>query len=465
MSKSSKSKKAQSQPHAAPSTVEATLPGAAPRWALGAILAAYIVLTSLLIIFVPINAAPDEAAHVQYVQHLALRGQFPVFVPNGAPTPGYEFHQPPLYYALCVPLWHMTGVGVQFYMCRVVSLMCGALTLVLLWHAVVALFPRDPQLPVIATGFAALWPLHQGVGASASNGALACLICAAIYYGMARAATREWKLTDSILLGALVGCGLLTATSTLIMLFIAAGAAWHFVARDRRQEQVGLSPVYAMATVVGIAMLVGGWWLARNQKLYGDPLAMGIFNQAFSKTSPGPAAFFAEGIAVKTYLYAECSILFCAFWGLFGGPNTAIDMLFSGRNPFVPFNVRPGTWPALGLGAICALATLIAAVGLLRFLRNRDAQSNATCMALVWWSLGFALVGLSFLQFQMHYFQAQARYFHPALLPMALAFALGWKYALGNSGQGRVLWLASGLFAATLVGLTLWNVLGWRTLV
>ena len=84
----------------------ATTVAQAPRWVLPSLVALYAALTLLLIARVPLGTAnvPDEWAHFEYVEHLATRGTLPVFRPQGAPHPGYEFHQPPLYYALCAPL-------------------------------------------------------------------------------------------------------------------------------------------------------------------------------------------------------------------------------------------------------------------------------------------------------------------------------------------------------------------------
>lgn len=452
-----------SQQHSAPLTPvvapEPSLTTQAPRWVLSVLLAVYIILTSLLIINIPINGAPDEAAHVQYVHHLAATGTLPVFIPLGSNYPGYEFHQPPLYYLLCVPLWKATGAGVQYYMCRLVSLLCGALTLVLLWRAVVALFPNDSRLPIITTGFAALWPLHQGVGASAANGALSCLFCSVVFYTIARASQRQWKMSDSLLAGLFVGCGILTATSSLVMLFVATGAAWYFVSRDNTQGSND-SPVYAAAAVVGVALLISGWWLMRNQRLYGDALALGIFNQAFSKSNPGPAQFL-TAFPLATYLRAFLTILFCTTWGIFGGPETANKML----NPFGTHGPRPEALPGLLFGLACIIATVLVIWGLVRLMKSWQSQPASTLAALRWWGIGFILVLLSFVQFNLHYYQAQARYLHPALLPMAVAFGLGWREVFGGSDNTKLLWLASSLFGGVLLLLSLWNAFGWRTLV
>jgi len=432
------------------------------------LVALYCVLTLLLIMRVPVGAAPDELAHLEYVKHLATQSTLPVFKTVGGSDPGYEFHQPPLYYAVCAPLWQAAGERGGPHFCRLVSLLCGALTLVLLWRAVAALFPNKSNLPPLATGFAALWPLHQGVGASAGNDALAGLICAAIFAVIARASNRAWQTRDAILLGILTGLGLLTKTTCLAIGLVAMGAAWSLARQgesDATREtgstrRAILQPCLALA----VALLFGGWWLARNQMRYGDPFALGAFNAAFGKTSPGPAMFLAAGVSLLDYLRITASILFCTAWGFFGGPNTAIRYL----NPFGTQGPPPALLPVVRVMLvpmlICAAASGIALWGVSRWVRTwRDCMAG-TRAALAWWFIGLLLVALAWAQFNTRYFQAQARYFHPALLPLALAFALGWRQALGDFWKGRALWIFSILFGCTLAALTLANAFGWRTL-
>jgi hypothetical protein len=55
---------------------------------------------------------------------------------------------------VCAPLVAVLPAGAQFHATRFVSLLCGVLTLVLLWRSVRALWPDDPLLAALATGFA-----------------------------------------------------------------------------------------------------------------------------------------------------------------------------------------------------------------------------------------------------------------------------------------------------------------------
>ena len=86
------------------------------------ILALYLILGVLYAVRTPAWQAPDEPAHYNYVRFVATTGGFPVlqmgdyphgymeeiksrkFPPDLSIDPiRYEFHQPPLYYALLAP--------------------------------------------------------------------------------------------------------------------------------------------------------------------------------------------------------------------------------------------------------------------------------------------------------------------------------------------------------------------------
>ncbi|HEX8834666.1 MAG TPA: glycosyltransferase family 39 protein, partial [Abditibacteriaceae bacterium] len=278
------------------------------RWVLKGFVALYCVLTLLLVFRVPLGSAPDEWAHFKYVEHLATTQTLPVFKPIGAAKdPGYEFHQPPLYYALCAPLWDASGPGAQQYLCRLISLLFGAATVVLVWRSLRELWPDNRQLAALATGFAALLPMHQAVGASGGNDAIAGFFCALMFYRVACGTNRVWTLRDSVLLGVAIGLGMLSKTTCLVVAVAAFGSVCHFVLRDESNKKNILKHGGAVA---GVALLVCGWWLLRNTRLYGDPFAMRIFDEAFRNSSPRPSAFmtdgviFEKGVSLFTYLRA-----------------------------------------------------------------------------------------------------------------------------------------------------------------
>jgi Dolichyl-phosphate-mannose-protein mannosyltransferase len=359
-------------------------------------------------------------------------------------------------------------------MCRLVTLVCGMASLALLWLAVRALFPGDGELAMLVVAFGALWPLHQNVGAAAGNDATADLICSAIFYLIARGASRlqqghAWPGRDALALGVLLGLGMLTKNTCLVIVPAALGAAWVYAASAQPEAAKRAASLKAVAQSLGMAALVCGWWLARNQRLYGDPLAAKIFDVAFRNSSLRPSAYFSaeaaaafgQQVTLFIYLRALLLVLFCTTWGVFGGPNTAIKII----NPFAVGGPAPQAVAGLPPLLICLAATLLAGWGLWRW-RQHDwpALPALVRAALAWWLVGAVLVAFALVQFNLIQFQGQARYLHPAFLPLALCFCLGWRRAWRQLG-GRWLWPASAAFGLTLLYTTLWNVLAWRTLV
>ncbi len=438
----------------------------------------YAILAGLLIASVPINKAPDEGAHLEYAQYLALEKSFPIFKPNGANAPGYEFHQPPMYYVLVAPAYMLFPVVTDqvylgftqrtepaAYVARIISLLCGVLTLVFLWNALRLLFPDDELLANLAIGFAAIWPLHIAVGASAGNDALAGAMCAGMFWSVARLAarlsSREYSWRDAALIGIFFGLGMLSKSTALVVGVASLAAIFHLTLRAE-DERAGSTPVVATSVALSVAVLICGGWLARNTVLYGDPLAATIFDEAFAG-SPSRREFLqpATNAYGWNYLRAWLMICFATCWGFFGGPNTAIAML----NPFGSRGPRFEAFTALPVMFFPITATIIACWGFAKW-KWREWKNPALPMlpkiALLWWGVALALVVVVLFRFNLTYFQAQARYLHPALLPMALIFTIGWREVLG---QGRALRVFAVGFGVILILLTLWNVVGWQTLV
>jgi hypothetical protein len=98
----------------------------ATRWLLPAILLAYLLLGTLYAVHTPAWQAPDEPAHYNYIQYLAEQRRFPILKPGDFPAQyleeikaahfppemsiapiRYEYHQPPLYYLLAVPVYRL----------------------------------------------------------------------------------------------------------------------------------------------------------------------------------------------------------------------------------------------------------------------------------------------------------------------------------------------------------------------
>lgn len=432
--------------------------------ALWAALGVYLVLTGLLVARVPLGATPDEGAHWQYIEFVANTGKLPVFAGQAPPAPGYEFHQPPLYYLLAAPFWKMLPSGLEQYAARLVSLVCGLFTIVLVWASARKIFPGRPAISSLATFFVALWPLHQSVGAASGNDALAGLICAALFFVGTRARIDGVTKQEAVAVGVLAGLGLLTKTTTLVVAFAAILALitsseartdpTNEPARTRAHQP--LSPFRAAFLAVLIGLVIAAPILIRNTTLYGDPLALGAFRRAFApEANPGLSAWLALGGSFVDYWRGMLWMILMTAWGFYGGPNTIITR----TSPFVNGPRMPDVW-LLPILLMCVFAPLVALWGWKRL----DAESKLYFGRVARFFLGgLLLVAVVWLQFALNYLAGgQARYLHPALLPVAIMLGAGWVGAFRTEVQLRVASLAFGAILLLLTGL---NIFVWQTLV
>ncbi len=419
----------------------------APRRALRAIIITYLFIAVAYASAIPLGKGPDETAHVRYLEFLTQQHRLPVFDPAN-PDPNYEFHQPPLYYVLSLPCFLLAHEGesgrqaVRFF-----TLLISLAFIYLTFALARTLTPDDPWVPPAAAGVVAFLPMQLSVATTIGNDALSEVLAAAAllllvsYLRRARESDDRRSLRTMIAVGVFIGLGMLTK-SIAFLLFPLAWLAAAFAARNVNGFR-GRRFLAQAAVVTGIALALCGWWLVRNQMLYGDPLAQKAFLDAFQGLRPSPQDFMQRFnvTSVWTYILLVVSWTLASATGVFGP-------VVGNRFAFFPNYVY------LTTGLLAAAG----AVGFIRyFLRAKlDAWQRQT-----WWLCGlFALLLLaSFIRFNFSFFQAQARYLFPALPAAATAFALGLQTLFPQSWRPYILMGVVGLLALLAFGgLHLWIV-------
>ncbi len=355
-----------------------------------AIICAHILLSAVYWHFTPFGVPPDEGPHALYVRQIAENHSLPVFNPYDHAQ--YEDHQPPLYYLLAVPFYWI-GDGI---LVRLLSIILGALSILVIYLAVSRAFPDDPRLGIAAAGFTALLPTHVMLSSSVSNDILVELVFGLVLLVMTGLLRDGITPRRSIALGVVLGLGILTKTTCLI-LFPVALLAYIMCAKHAGIRNAFVHFLVALVT----SLVIGGWWLVRNQMLYGDPLAASQFAQAFAHTAK-PEYWLSRGITLPSYVLFVIAWTFCSFWGVFGHMKV-----------FMP------AWAYVGLG-VAALAPILGTLIGLR--RPKDDQQRAV---IVLYNILLLLVVLAFIGFNLKYFQAQGRYLYPAILPIAAYWSLG----------------------------------------
>lgn len=422
------------------------------RQRLMAVVAVYVVLALLYLIQMPIGRQPDETSHVQYIAHLATRHRFPVF--HGRNDGIYEAHQPPLYYLICVPGYltlHGVSEDAPAYAARLVSLIAG-LAIVLLTVAMARrLFPYHTLPRVIAPAIVALLPMHLNVSASVGNDALGGVFCTAVLALLLGAFPRWQGWRRSVLLGVLTGLGLLSKSSCVLLLPLILVA---LLIPERDRPVTIKQTIAQFAIVLSCCLLVSGFWLLRNLRLYGDPFAFKAFNEGFS-SSPHPSFFLDKGMSLFAYLLMVVQLTFMTFWGMFGEVNESIKRLA------LMYATGEGVGVYLLLAIVFVGVTIMSAVGLIFFVKSLSRRSSPlplpTRRGFFVLVVGCLLVLAQYVQFNTVYFQAQARYLHPMLAAIACLMALGMDSVPAH--RWKWVWVYAiifGMLVSSLLNLTVW---------
>jgi 4-amino-4-deoxy-L-arabinose transferase-like glycosyltransferase len=253
--------------------------------------------------------------------------------------------------------------------------------------------------------------MFLALSGAVSNDPLLIAACTWVLALCAKGVRNGWTWKLVIATGLLTGVALLTKTTAIALLPALLVAA--LVPQKGR-------PKLAMAAGLAVIalILVAPWWV-RNQQLYGDPLAIKAFNQAFTGSAQKDSIvgmIGASGDPNPEMTYWKDWVGWWtarSFIGVFGYMDIWLNE--SGR--------------AVSATDRNALYRLVMAVFGLAFLGwllafGKSEYKSATPMQAVN-AVFLVLVVLSFVRFNMQYFQAQGRYILPALGPIACGMGLG----------------------------------------
>jgi len=403
-------------PHAG--TIAPVNPRLLTRVRLTVIVAVYVTIGVLYAALTPTWQVPDEPAHYNYVRALAEGQGFPVmeagdydqdlldqlrdqgFPPELSVEPlEYEDHQPPLYYLLATPTYWLFGGAVLPL--RLLSVLVGAVLLVVAFRTVNAIFPARPGLALMAAAFIAFIPQHVAMTAGVNNDALAELVVGGTLWALAvyvgGGSDRPWPV------GLLLAAALLTKTTAYVVAGVAVVAV---LIRWQRERQPWKWAVGQLGWVLVPALLASAPWFIRNGLTYGwyDPLGLGRHNGIVAgqlRSSEYLALHGRWGL-----LSQMARTTFQSFWGQFGWMGVVL--------------------PARIYQALALLSGLLI-TGFLwwlferRHLRLAPAQRTSLILLLT----SSLLTLLEFLGYNLTFVQHQGRYLFPALIPIGTAAALG----------------------------------------
>jgi len=404
---------------------------------------------------------PDENDHAKYVSVLAS-GHLPVF--TTAPA-GSEFHQPPLYYLLCTPVYlatHGQGDSAAIHAMRAVSTVLGLLLILAVYRCVRRLFPDEPWIALLSAGFVGLLPMNIATNASVGNDSLTNLLVAlGLMLTVDIAMTPE---TDTIparkpaLLGLVLGAVILTKSSGLVLYPTVVVA---FLALAYRKAMPQSTALRCLGIALGIGLLIGCPWLLRNMSLYGDPLGQKVFNAAFKATTAPADAIIIGVHGFGNYVALMTKWTFASFWGVFDSMTA-----FWGRDPH-PVHSHVPPYPIIGppfdepLATVYNLLAVLTGMAIIGVVAGVKRAGVDVARSSILWSFLLLLLATAygFAMFTMQFFQAQGRYWFTALVPLAVFFALGYRGLFAKETSYRVVSIVLILGLVALNAYTIWGLL------
>ena len=400
------------------------------------ILVAQLLLGLVYAVSTPPFEASDEIWHFPVVREMATTGQLPVQVPGVKTRWAQEGSQPPLYYAVGAALtgWLDTsdferqaevnpfaklgvpgtadninlvrhrpgqrpwqsGALTAVYLIRLASILMATGTVYATYRLSTTAFPRRPRLALLAAALAAFNPMFLFISASVNNDNLAILLTSLALWLLAADLTSaepgpRWRST--ILLGIVMSLAALSKLSGAVLLPISALvvtiSAWR-----QRSWRVWL---LRGATLVGIVVVIAGWWFGRNLSLYGELFGIERMSLIAGRR---PAGF---GLAD---LLAERLGFWYSYWGVFGG-----------------FNILAPRWY---LTLVTVLATLAVAGLALLLVRSFVAPRRRVQWSVHITLLLFLVLSLAgVVNWTLKTTASQGRLIFGGIAPISMYFALG----------------------------------------
>ncbi len=417
---------------------------------LALILFIYTGVAALFATRIPAWQVPDEPAHYNYTRQLAQTGQFPVIEPSdwnaqfSPPGPEqrnvayenltYEDHQPPLFYALAVPVFNLSGGSLVAL--RLWSVFISLFSLVFAYLSILSIFPTQPWLAAFATAFMAFLPQRVHMMAGFNNDSLSevliglvVLLCVRLilYRGDEPLPSRSNVGAPRMLLvglGIVTGIGLLTKAQVYLTVPLVVIALLMVRAR------------WALICVPTLAMLIGlPWWL-RNLSLFGGTDFLGLQRHDVVVVGQKTSAQLIAELGAGGYARKLLQTTFQSFWGQFGWMSIPIDRrLYIALLVFtlVSAGLFMGWWLETRRRTTDDGRSLLPIVGGRSFAIDR----SLTLLACL--TLGAVL---AFVWYNTKFEQFQGRYLYPGLLGIAMMFTLGLHHALARwPGVQRWLWL------------------------
>ncbi len=379
----------------------------------------------------PLFEKPDEDGHYGYILHLREHGSLPpLYFAEGFSS---EYKQPPLYYLLASLLtrWlpetaepesllatnpymnfsvpgyrednrnvflHPPHITPLVLGSRLVSLLFGLGTMLAAYYLASQLFPRQSLIPIATAAVVGFQPKFLYIATAVNNDAAAAFWGALTVALLARRLQGDGLPHFAALVGAIIGLASITKVSCLLF-FPLTGLALLLIHRGLRRDffRDGL-------VILAVALLVGGWWYARNTLLYGDPLSTHVHTVTAAEVQPLAQRFWRDLSSIERTFWANLSRTFVS--------PTRLDKALI-------------WWGRVSLALLLLRITYYGLRYALRLTFHVSRFTFHAWLLLLSWPLTFLLLLIAYWTQEGAW--AYGRLLFPALAPLALLFVLGWS--------------------------------------
>jgi len=399
---------------------------------LALILIGFLILGAVYSTITPIFEAPDEIQHYFHVKHIADSKGLPVLEPEREQVYGQEGGQPSLYYLLgaLATFWIDTndaeellnynpfvnvgipgrhgnknvilhadhesfpyrGTTFALHLLRYVSVLFGALTVFTTYLLALEVLPGRTVVALGAAVITAFNPQFDFTSAAVNNDGMLTILCSLALLLSVYLVTRGPSLRRYVGLGVVVGLAALTKLTGVGLLVVVLGALL-FVARRHSLVEA----IKGGAIVLGLVILLAGWWYARNWVLYGDPTGMNVFFEALGGP-PGRNLTLAR-------LVNELEGFRLSYWAVFGW-----------------FNVLASSWLYRFFDLLVLLGVVGLPLALVRAIKKPEAVSFSSLALLLIW---IAVVGLGYVRYNQMVEAATGRLVFPAIACFSILLSWG----------------------------------------
>jgi 4-amino-4-deoxy-L-arabinose transferase-like glycosyltransferase len=399
----------------------------------------YVLVGVVYALVTPAFEKPDEDGHYGYIRYLREhRALPPLSFSSGFPS---EYKQPPLYYVVTSVLtgWlpdvtepeHLLAVNPymdfsvpgcrndnrnQFLhppyvvplilAARLVSLLFGLGTVIASYFLACQLLPGKSIAPIAAAAVVGFQPKFLYMATAVNNdAAIAFLGTLAIAVLMVRLQKGAFP-RFAVLVGGILGLASITKVSGLVFVPL-AGLALLLIHRGFNRHLLRDA-----AIIVAVALLVGGWWYARNALVYGDPLSTNVHTVTAAEVQPLEERFWRDLSSIERTFWANLSRTFVS--------PTRLDaaLIWWGRISLVL------------LASGCVL--------------NRAIRSMPHAwLVLLSWPLTFLLLLTTYWAQEGAW--AYGRLLFPVVAPIGLFLVLGWWLAFPPGWRRLTLTLGAGM--------------------